>query len=203
MLRIDILDVESAYTSPFRRAAVTVRSRASADASTLVVTSKSTGSIPFAADNPRVEITHLLRAGVTRPHLDRTAGATWLAMVHDSIRALGGVVATSVEEPTVGRNHYRVGVRLRDDMPLRILFNAAAFLVAGAEQQDSLMLDAVFVDVPGGVVYRRAGLRVATAAELNQPLDDRHLRRLTAEERRDVAYHQPSRLGDLLFNWFD
>jgi len=26
---------------------------------------------------------------------------------------------------------------------------------------------------------------------------------LTDEERRDVAYHQPERLGDLLFNWFD
>ncbi|GIJ13294.1 hypothetical protein ACFFMR_05165 [Micromonospora andamanensis] len=119
-----------------------------------------------------MEIIHLVQAGVTWPHLDRAAGATWLAMVYDSARALHGMVTTSVEEPTVGRNHYRVGVRRRDAKPLSILFNAAVFLVA-------------------------------TRAELNQPLHERHLHLLTEEERRDVAYHQPSRLGDLLFNWFD
>ncbi|MFE9957187.1 hypothetical protein [Micromonospora sp. NPDC005299] len=86
---------------------------------------------------------------------------------------------------------------------MSILFNAAAFLVAGAEQQDPHMINAVFVDVAGGDIYRPAGLRVATAADLNQPLNDRHLPSLTEEERREVAYHQPSRLGDLLFNWFD
>ncbi|MEU5552119.1 hypothetical protein ABZ738_20315 [Micromonospora sp. NPDC047793] len=149
-----------------------------------------------------MEIIHLLRAGVTRPHLDRAAGATWLAMVCDSARALHGVVTTSVEEPTVGRNHYRVGVRLRDAKPLSILFNAAV-LVAAAEQQDPHMINPVFVDVPGGDIYRRAGLRVATRAELDQPPHERHLHLLTEPERRDVAYHQPSRLGDLLFNWFD
>nr|WP_205809446.1 hypothetical protein [Micromonospora sp. HNM0581] len=150
-----------------------------------------------------VEIIHLVQTGVTRPHLDPVAGATWLAMVYDSARALHGVVTTSVDEPTVGRNHYRVGVRLRDAKALSILFNAAAFLVAAAEQQDPHMINAVFVDVPGGDIYRRAGLRVTTRAELDQPLHERHLHLLTEDERRDVAYHQPSRLGDLLFNWFD
>ncbi|MFV2104828.1 hypothetical protein [Micromonospora sp. LOL_024] len=150
-----------------------------------------------------MEIIHLLQAGVTRPHLDPVAGATWMAMVYDSARALHGVVTTSVDEPTVGRNHYRVGVRLRDAKPLSILFNAAVLLVAAAEQQDPHMINAVLVDVPDGDIYHRAGLRVATRAELNQPLHERHLHLLTEEERRDVAYHQPSRLGDLLFNWFD
>ncbi|MEV2238416.1 hypothetical protein [Micromonospora sp. NPDC049891] len=140
---------------------------------------------------------------MTKPHLDRAAGATWLAMMYDSIRALHGVLTTSVEEPTVGRNHYRVGVRICDAKPLSILFNGAVLLVAAAEQQNPHMIHAVFVDVPGGDIYRRAGLRVATTAELNQPLHERHLHLLTKEERRDVAYHQPSRLGDLLFNWFD
>jgi hypothetical protein len=154
-------------------------------------------------DDPCVEIIHLLQAGVTKPHLDRAARATWMTIVYDSTRALDGVVTTSVEEPTVGRNHYRVGVRFRDGQPLRILFNAAVLLVAGAEQQDPDMINAVFVDVPGWDIYHRAGLRVATTAELNQPLNERHLQLLTQEERRDVSYHQPSRLGDLLFNWFD
>ncbi|WP_240638385.1 hypothetical protein [Micromonospora aurantiaca] len=150
-----------------------------------------------------MEIIHLFQAGVTKPHPDQAASATWLAMVYASTRAVGGVVTTSVEEPMTGRNHYRVGVRLRDGSSLSILFNAAAFLVAGAERQDAHMINAVFVDVPGGEVYRRAALRLATTAELNQPIEDRYLHLLTEEERQDVAYHQPSRLGDLLFNWFD
>ncbi|MBQ1051944.1 hypothetical protein KBX50_26230 [Micromonospora sp. C51] len=155
------------------------------------------------SDDLCMKIVHLLQAGVTKPHVDRAAGATWLAMVYDSARAVHGVVTTSVEEPTVGRNHYRVGVRLRDAKPLSILFNAAVLLVAAAEQQDPNMINPVFVDVPGRNIYRRTGLRVATRAELNQPLHERHLHLLTEEERRDFAYHQPSRLGDLLFNWFD
>ncbi|MCZ7438253.1 hypothetical protein O7598_17715 [Micromonospora sp. WMMC241] len=150
-----------------------------------------------------MEIIHRLQAGVTRPHPDQAASATWLAMVYASTRAVRGVVTTTGEEPEVGRNHYRIGVRLRDGKPLSILFNAAAFLVAGAEQQEPAMINAVFVDVPGGDFYRRAGLRVATTAELNQPLNNRYLHLLSEDERRDVAYHQPSRLGDLLFNWFD
>ncbi|MEV0729551.1 hypothetical protein [Polymorphospora sp. NPDC050346] len=145
----------------------------------------------------------LLKAGVTEPHLDEVARTTWLTAVYGSTRAVGGVVATSVEEPMVGRNYYRVRVRLHDGEPLTILFNAAALLVAGARQREPHTLDALFVDVPGAEIYRRAGLWVAAGVELDQPLNDRHLRLLTDQERRDVAYHRPGRLGDLLFNWFD
>ncbi|MEU4775058.1 hypothetical protein [Micromonospora sp. NPDC023644] len=35
------------------------------------------------------------------------------------------------------------------------------------------------------------------------PLDGNRPRLLAEDECRDVAYHQPGRLGDLLFNWFD
>ncbi|MEU4780384.1 hypothetical protein [Micromonospora sp. NPDC023633] len=146
---------------------------------------------------------HLPRAGVTKPRRDPAARAAWLAAVHEGMRAFGGVVTTAVEEPAVGRNYYRVGVRLRDGTPLEILFNAAVSLVAAAEPQDRHSVTARFVDVPAGDAFRQAGLRVATAAELAQPLGDRHVRLLAEDECRDVAYHQPGRLGDLLFNWFD
>ncbi|ROO52820.1 hypothetical protein EDC02_7764 [Micromonospora sp. Llam0] len=152
-------------------------------------------------DDPGVATIDVLQAGVTKPGPDRLANAAWLALVHDATRKLGGVVITSVEEPTVGRNYYRVGVRLRDGVSLSILFNAAANLAAGARRHDPDRTDEVFVDVPAADVYRYAGLRVATGAELDQPLNDRRLFLLTDEERRDVAYHQPERLGDLLFNW--
>jgi hypothetical protein len=150
-----------------------------------------------------MNILSLLQPGVTQPFLDASARASWLAAVHQSMRAVGGAVTADVEEPIVGRNYYRVGVDLRDGSRLNLLLNAAASLVAATERHDPHTLAAAFVDVPGGDTFSQAGLRVATAAELHQPLDEPHLKWLAPEEARDVGYHQPSRLGDLLFNWFD
>ncbi|MFG3604857.1 hypothetical protein [Micromonospora chersina] len=130
------------------------------------------------------------------------ASAAWLASVHESIRGVGGAVTTPVEEPAVGRNYYRISARLGDGTPLCVLLNSAAALVAAAQQRDHV-IDLVFAEVPRGEIYRRAGLRVATAAELEQPIEDRHLRVLTDDERQDIAYHRPGCLGHLLFNWFD
>lgn len=152
---------------------------------------------------PFVPTVDLLRAGVTTPRPDPAACATWLASVYESIRRTGGAVTTSVEEPTVGRNYYRVAVRLSDGKSLYVLLNSAAALVGAAQQRDPHLINLSFADVPGREIYRRAGLRVATAAELEQPIEDQSLRLLTDEERRDVIYHRPDRLGDLLFNWFD
>ncbi|MFI2664135.1 hypothetical protein [Micromonospora carbonacea] len=150
-----------------------------------------------------MEIVDAAQAGATKPHHDPVARAVWLAAVHASMRASGGTVTTPVEEPAAGRNYYRVGVRLRDGVAVGLLFNAAALLVAAAEPQDRHSVTLTFVNVPAGNLFSEAGLRVATAAELIQPLGDSDLRFLTEDERRDAAYHRPDRLGDLLFNWFD
>jgi hypothetical protein len=42
-----------------------------------------------------------------------------------------------------------------------------------------------FVDVPDGSAFLQTGLLVATAEEVNQPLDDGHLRSLVEDERRE------------------
>jgi hypothetical protein len=150
-----------------------------------------------------MNILTLLQPGVTQPLLEASARASWLAAVHQSMREVGGAVTADVEEPIVGRNYYRVGVELQDGSRLDLLLNAAASLVAATERHDHHRVAAAFVDVPGCDTFSQAGLQIATAAELHQPLDARHLKRLAPEELRDVGYHQPSRLGDLLFNWFD
>jgi hypothetical protein len=150
--------------------------------------------------DPGMEI---VQSGVTRPHLDPVAGASWLAVVYESMRTVGGTVTTAVENPTVGRNYYRVGVELQNGSQLTIVFNAAAALVAATERHDPHTVTATFANVPGSHLFRRAGLQVATAEELNRPVNEKHLSCLADDERRDVAYHRPSRLGDLLFNWFD
>jgi hypothetical protein len=158
------------------------------------------GRVP---DDPCVEILNLLRPGVTRPHIDNAARASWLAAVHDAMRTAGGIVTAATDEPAVGRNHYRVAVATRDGAAGVILFNSAARLVAAAEATDHREIAVAFADVPGGEVFAERGFQVADADELNAPLSERHLQALTADERRDVAYHRPPRLGDLLFNWFD
>lgn len=154
-------------------------------------------------DDERVEILELLLPGVTKPHIDHVARASWLAAVHEAMRSVGGAVVAAVEEPAVGRNYYRVGVEARDGAAGVILFNAAAVLIAAAEAADPQEIALVFAAVPGSGVFSERGFQVASPAQLNEPLSEPHLHTLTADERRDVAYHRPSRLGDLLFNWFD
>jgi hypothetical protein len=154
-------------------------------------------------DDEHVEILELLQPGVTKPHVDHAARASWLAAVHEAMRSVNGAVVAAAEEPAVDRNYHRVGVAARDGVAGVILFNAAALLVAAAEAADPQEIAMVFAAVPGSGVFSERGFHVASPAELNEPLSERHLHALTTEERRDVAYHRPSRLGDLLFNWFD
>jgi hypothetical protein len=150
-----------------------------------------------------MEIEKVLHIGVTKPCLDQSTRSSWLAAVHECVRVTDGAVTTSVEEPAVGRNYYRVGVRMRDGAPLALLLNAAAALVAATTPGNRQSLTATFVNVPAGEIFSRAGFQVAMPTELDQPVKDEHLQLLAEDERRDVLYHQPDRLGDLLFNWFD
>lgn len=150
-----------------------------------------------------MDVRDLLQAGVTRGRLDPALRTIWLGAVHESTRTGAGAVTTAVEEPTVGRNYYRVGVRLRGGTSLTLLLNAAAGLVAAAEPSSNHSVITAFADVPGDEVFSRAGLRVAGAADLEQPLRREHLRHLAEDEQREATGHRADRLGDLLFNWFD
>jgi hypothetical protein len=154
-------------------------------------------------DDPSVEIQNILRAGVTKARLDPIARSGWMAAVYESMRVAGGVVVTAIEEPTVGRNFYRVTVRLPDGSPVALLLNAVVRLVAATDPGQGDSIAASFVDVPHGDVFGRAGFGVAEPSDLHQPVKEQHLRSLAEDERQDAAYHEPARLGDLLFNWFD
>lgn len=57
--------------------------------------------------------------------------------------------------------------------------------------------------MPSPDVFTGADFRVADPAELEQLLTDDHVAGLTDAERKDVAYHRPPRVGDVIFNWFD
>lgn len=58
------------------------------------------------------------------------------------------------------------------------------------------------VEVPRPDMFQLAGLRVAEVADLERPLTDRVID-LMPLHRRDIEYHRPTRVGDVLFNWFD
>jgi len=60
-----------------------------------------------------------------------------------------------------------------------------------------------FCDVPHDQAFRNAGLEVASADALSAPVAPEHTDLLTEAQHRDIQYHRPARLGDLLFNSFD
>jgi len=120
-------------------------------------------------------------------------------------RETGAVITAAVEHPTVGRNHYRIRMTTADGTPLRLLLNATALLVAAADDTDTdtEALTASFQTVPGSDLFTAAGLHVAAPTELERPLTHSDTTALTQDERTDIAYHRPARIGDALFNWFD
>ena len=106
--------------------------------------------------------------------------------------------------PTAGPHHTGLRLRTPAGERIRLLFNAAAMLVAAADDPDDpgdLILR--FRAVLRGDLFELAGFRVADADTLLEPLTDRHIARLSPAERRDVDYHRPPRVGDVIFNWFD
>ena len=141
-------------------------------------------------------------AGAITARADPGVARIWLTAVHQAVRAAGGRVLGPVEPPTVGRNHYRVRAEV-DGQRLRLLLNAAAALVAAADDTDPDTLTPAFRAVPRPDLFTVAGLHVAAPAGLEEPLTDAHLTQLDASERQDIAYHRPERVGDALYNWFD
>ncbi|MCW6005241.1 hypothetical protein K1W54_11700 [Micromonospora sp. CPCC 205371] len=140
---------------------------------------------------------------MTTPRTDAAVYAMWISAVHQAARETGATVAAGVEHPTVGRNHYRIRMTTADGTRLRLLLNAAALLVAAADDTDPDAVTTAFWTVPGSDLFTDAGLHVAEPAELERPLTDRDATALTPGECKDITYHRPARIGDALFNWFD
>jgi hypothetical protein len=145
----------------------------------------------------------LLAPGVASGASDGKVGAAWTAVVYQVARESGAEVLGSPAPPTVGRNYYQALLRQADGRCVRLLLHGAARLVAATADDASGRLDAPFVDVPRPDLFSLVGLRVLTPQELEQPLTDDKMSNLLPSERRDVAYHAPTRIGDVIFNWFD
>ncbi|MBT8226296.1 MAG: hypothetical protein KJO75_12480 [Dactylosporangium sp.] len=136
------------------------------------------------------------------PTMDADAYTVWIAVAHQIAREMPAVV-DEAEPPRPGRNHYRVRIRPAAGERLRFLLNGAIRLVAACADPPAGEVTTRFRDVPRGELFRLAGLRVAASADLEMPLTGEQTRALTDAERRDIAYHRPARVGEVLFNWFD
>lgn len=107
--------------------------------------------------------------------------------------------------PNPGQNYYSLQLVPLDGMPLRLMLNVAARLVACSEDHDSPGLHVLrtpFQEVPRADLFIIAGFSVADPGELERTVTVDDLANLDPNERRDISYHQATRLGDVLFNWF-
>lgn len=144
-----------------------------------------------------------LTAGVATGQHDPAVAARWAAAVYQATRETGGRVNGPIMEPAAGRNHYAVRIQLGDGVRLRLMLNATIGLVAAADDTDPHTLVAEFRDVPRPDVFGLAGFQVATADDMQEELTDQQAADLAEGELKDVAYHRPPRIGDVVFNWFD
>jgi len=112
-------------------------------------------------------------------------------------------VTGPVVPPGPGRNYYMIPARLSDGSLLRLVLNVTARLVAAVDDDDPHAVAAPFRDVPRPDLFALAGLRAAAPVDMEAALTDDQIADLYPAERRDIAYHRPARVGDVIFNWFD
>jgi hypothetical protein len=144
-----------------------------------------------------------LVAGVTSPTVDSRTSSVWVAVVHQMVREIGGSVVGCVEPPGPGRNYYRLAAVLPGVGRVWVLLNAAIPLVGCQQRAEPGDLALPFRDVQRPDLFEVAGLRVATSDELERALRSSDLVGLRPDEMRDIEYHRPGRVGDVIYNWFD
>ncbi len=125
---------------------------------------------------------------------------------HEAARRAGGRVV-SITAPNAGGvcHNFAVGTLALPGGAVAVVLNAHHPVVAFADPpaegdtrlrfQDSPELAAAFASF--------GGYRVMSAAELEQPPTAEALRELSEAERKQVAYWEPRRIGDVAFNWWD
>jgi hypothetical protein len=151
------------------------------------------------------DITSLRPGVVLGREVDDCVRRVWLEGVHRLLRKHRGRTMGDVIGPGPGWNYYSVPVQVENCPRTLILLNAPAALVAAAEDSTHPRSGPPqFLAVPDpDDIFEEVGLAVAPVEYLTEPVRDEYLSALTEFERREIAYHRPSTIGDVLFNWFD
>jgi hypothetical protein len=149
----------------------------------------------------------LLRPGSLDPGYNEDLRVPWLAAVHECVRVAGGGLIGEVLKPSAGRNYYAVSVQFHRGVPGVVMLNPAVRVVAlaalGVRDDPSLAQQRTFLDMPAARVFQKSGFIVPSAFDLERDLTSADVADLSRGELEDIAYHQPRRVGDVVFNWFD
>jgi hypothetical protein len=146
----------------------------------------------------------LLTEGVTLPPVeDEQLRVAWLTAVHAAIRASKGLVIGELLKPAVGQNFYSIAVQHPKHPRAELLLNAPGRLVSMVDAAEGSPSSFRYLPVPEPAIFRDQGFTAVSVADLERELVEADLEQLSKWERRDVKYHEPARVGDVLFNWFD
>lgn len=83
------------------------------------------------------------------------------------------------------------------------MLNPAIRTVGAVRGDRPLVANAEFVAVVSPASFVHSGFHVAREELLGSVLSEQHLAALGQAEASHVRYHQPTRVGDVIFNWFD
>jgi hypothetical protein len=124
---------------------------------------------------------------------------------HDAARRAGGrVVSVTRPNPEGLCRNFAVGVFALPAGEVAAVLNAHHPLVAFADPPADGETSLRFRDCPelAAALGSFGVYRVASAAELEQPPTPAALGDLSEVEREQVAYWEPQRVGDVVFNWW-
>lgn len=135
-----------------------------------------------------------------------TDSATFRRHCHEAARCVGGcVVSVNTPDTSDVTRNFAIGTLALAGAEVAVLLNAHHPIVAFAdppgEGEDRLR----FRDCPKlAEVFGSFGVyQVVPAAELDEALTPDSLAELSEIERQQVVYWEPTRVGDLAFNWWD
>lgn len=137
------------------------------------------------------------------PATDSSLARAWATAIHAVARSWNARVAGEVEPVTVGQSFYRVVLESTEGAATTLMMNPSGRLVAAVSGDRPFAANTGFVAVPHPNIFVSAGFAVADVDVLAAELSQRDLVHLSDHDAAQVRYHNPGRVGDVIFNWFD
>ncbi len=145
----------------------------------------------------------MLRRGITGFDAEAVVEfAAFKRAVYEAALATGSTVIAVVQGNEVTPNFHRADVDVRE-RELSVICNRNYPVVAMVERPIE-MSGVRPIDLPELVEpLRQRGFEVASAAELERPLEASDLALLSPAEQNEAKYWKPRRVADVVFNWWD
>jgi hypothetical protein len=134
---------------------------------------------------------------------DEAQVRTFIAACHHAARATGGAV-TRVTPAGPTPNFHTIEIS-HGQQRIAVLRHAALPLAAFTDPRPDGDMTLTFVDDPtlAAAITDVSSIQVLTAGQLSAPLSQADLGELSPAEHKQIAYWQPTTMGELLFNFWD